>query len=174
MTTPHLAIVITGPVGAGKTTIMSSLTSLLEEQFQPCAGVDMDHLRWFYPKEPGDHFGGAIGRKHLAYLAASYRSLGIPVLVIADVVEHDNDRRAMAAALEGYDLHVVRLRVPMHLLENRLRQRESEENLPWYLNRAPELERIMNDANVGDTIIDVGERDPRDVAVEIAERLHLL
>lgn len=169
-----LAIVITGPVGVGKSTVMAALTQLLEDQDRACAGIDMDYLRWFYPKEPDDRFRTAVGYKHLAFMAASYRSLGIPVLVIADVVEHASGRQALADAMNGYDLHIVRLRVPMHLLAERLRQRESAETLPWYLHRAPELEQIMNDADIGDTIIEVGARTAQEVACEIAQRLNLL
>ena len=82
------AIVITGPVGSGKTTVMAAITEIMQEQNQSCAGIDMDHLRWFFPKQPGDPFGGDVGRKNLAFLAADYRSIGIPVLAIADHFAH--------------------------------------------------------------------------------------
>lgn len=168
------AIVITGPVGSGKTTVMAVLTELLEERNMPCAGIDMDHLRWFFPKQPGDPFGGEVGRQHLSYMAASYRSLGIPILFIADVIEQDNDKSALQLALPDFEVVVIRLRVPMKLINQRLRQRESNERLQWYLDRAPELEQIMSDANVGDIVIGVGERTPREVAAEIARRLGLI
>jgi len=127
-----------------------------------------------FPKHPDDLFGGEIGRKNLAFIAANYRSMGISTLVIADVVERDDDKAALQQALPDYQVHVVRLRVPMHLIKERLTVRETTGHLQWYLDRAPELERIMDAANVGDTIIDVGERGAGEVAEEIAQRLHLL
>lgn len=168
------AIVITGPVGSGKSTIMATLTDLLEEREIPNAGIDMDHLRWFYPKAPGDPFGGEIGRKNLAFVAANYRSLGISTLILADVVEHENSKQELQAALPDYPIEVVRLKVPMHLIEERLKVRESPEHLQWYLNRAPELERIMEDAAVGDVVIEVGKRSPREVGEKILLKLNLI
>lgn len=168
------AVIITGPVGSGKTTVMAALTEILEEQNKPCAGIDMDHLRWFFPKQPGDPFGGEVGRKNLAFLAANYRSVGVPVLAIADLVAKETDRQKLVNALPDFTVHVIRLSVPMELVEQRLRERETMERLPWYLDRAPKLERMMDDRNVGDIVIDVGERPARDVATEIARRLQLL
>lgn len=168
------AIVISGPVGAGKTTIMSALTDLLHSQGVACAGIDMDSLRWFYPHPPGDRFGASIGRRHLAMLAGSYHELGIPTLILSDVVEHDDDRALLADAMPDYEIHVVRLHVAMGLIMDRLKQRESDEHLQWYLERAPELQRIMEEAGVGDIVIDVGERTPREVATDIASKLSLI
>lgn len=168
------AIVVTGPVGAGKSTIMATLTDLLEEHGIPNAGVDMDHLRWFYPRQDGDPFGGEIGRKHLAYVVSSYREMGINTLVIADVTENEGDKATLQSALDGFPVVVVRLKVSMDLIAQRLTVRESEENLQWYLDRAPQLERIMEEASVGDLIIDVGERNPRQIAEDIATQLNLI
>ncbi len=168
------AIIITGPVGSGKTTVMATITEILEEQNRPCAGVDMDHLRWFYPKQPGDPFGGEVGRKNLAFVAANYRSMGVSIIAIADMVESDDDRQKLAEALPDFEVHVVRLRVPLSLVEERLRQRETIDRLPWYLDRAPELESIMDARNIGDTVIEVGERTPREVALEICRRVGIM
>lgn len=172
--TPRRAFIITGPVGSGKTTVMAALTELLEKHNQPNAGIDMDHFRWFFPKQPGDPFGGEVGRQHLAFIAANYRSLGIPTLAIADVIENEEGRQKMVETLPDYDVQVIRLRVPMDLIEKRLRIREQNEHLNWYLDRAPELERLMNTGNIGDVVIDVGERTPEEVAAEIARRFRLL
>lgn len=168
------AIIITGTVGVGKTTTMAALTAWLEDREVSCAGIDMDALRWFYPHPEGDRFGSSVGRKHLAYLAASYHELGIPLIVLADVVEQENDRSALAAAMPQYDVHVVRLRLGMDDVSARLRQREDPERLDWYLHRAPELEAIQDDAGVGDTTIDISDRSPREIAVEIATILRLI
>lgn len=171
---PRYALIITGPVGSGKTTVMAALTELLEKHNQPSAGIDMDNLRWFFPKQPGDPFGGFVGRQHLAFIAANYRALGIPVLAIADVIENEEGRQQMVETLPDYEVQVIRLRVPMELIEKRLRVREKDEHLHWYLERAPELERIMDTRNVGDVVIDVGARPASEVAAEIARRFGLI
>src|SRR5699024_9232986 len=150
------AIIITGPVGSGKTTVMATLTEVLEENKKSCAGIDMDHLRWFYPKQPGQPYGGEVGRKNLAFLAANYRSVGVNTLAIADLIPGKEDHQKLVETLPDFNVRIIRLSVPMELIEMRLRERESRERLPWYLDRAPKMERMMDARNVGDIVIEVG------------------
>ena len=75
--------------------------------------------------------------------------------------------------MPGTAVTVVRLDVSLPELERRLKGRESEASLAWYLNRAPELRGIMEREGVGDHVIDVGSRSPMDIAREIVDRLNL-
>lgn len=168
------AIVITGPVGAGKTTTAMALAEMLEHDDISCAMVDMDQLRWFHPTPEGDPFGETVGRKHLRYMAQTWRELGIPTVILADVIENADGKQALADALPGYDLSVVRLNVEMDRLHARLHNRETERQIAWHLNRAQELQEIMIRNGVGDIIIDVGDENPEQISTEIARRFGLL
>lgn len=168
------AIVITGPVGAGKTTTAATLAEMLEKRDVSCAAIDMDALRWFHPTPADDPFGTAVGYRHLAFMAETYRSMGIPTLILADVVETSEDRRKLAEALKGYSLVIVRLDVALERMQDRLRQRESEAQLAWHLNRASELQGIMERNGIGDIVVAVDAESPEEVAVTIAKRLRLL
>lgn len=174
LTAHALAIVITGPVGAGKTTTAMALAEMLEHQDISCAMVDMDQLRWFHPTPPGDPFGEAVGRKHLKYLAQTWRELGIPTVILADVIEAAESKQALTDALHGYELKVVRLNVAMDRLHARLRNRETERQISWHLNRAQELQDIMIQNGVGDIVVEVGTETPEQVASTIAQSLKLL
>lgn len=173
-TNAELAIVITGPVGAGKTTTAMALAELLEHQDISCAMVDMDQLRWFHPTPQGDPFGEAVGRKHLTYMAHTWRELGIPTVILADVIENADGKHALAEALPGYDLCVVRLNVEMDMLHERLRHRETERQVAWHLNRAQELQDIMIRNDIGDLVINVSDESPEQIATEISQRLKLI
>lgn len=170
----YRAIIITGPVGAGKTTTMHAMTWLLQRHDLPHAGIDIDALRWFHPTPPGDRFGGRVGLRHLAYMAKSYVELDIPTLVLADVIESAEDVRRHQRAMPDYAVHVVRLDVSIPLIHERLRERESTDSLDWYLKRAPELQEIMEREGIGDLVIDVCERSPDEVACEIARHFNLV
>lgn len=159
------AIIITGSVGSGKTTTMGALTELLEDRNISCAGIDMDYLRWFHPHAPGDRFGTSVGLKHLSLLAESYCELGIPLLILADVIE--DSVAAHQLALPDYDVTVVRLHVPVEEMHARLRQRESPQRVAWYLDRAIELQTIQDENEIGDVQIQVGDQSPEQVAREI-------
>lgn len=172
--TENLAIVITGPVGAGKTTTAMALAEMLEHEDKSCAMVDMDQLRWFHPTPKDDPFGEAVGRKHLQYMSQTWRELGIPTVILADVIETADGKQFLADALPGYNLRVVRLNVSMDRLHTRLRNRETERQIAWHLNRAQELQDIMIQNDVGDIIVDVDTENPEQVATGIARKLSLL
>lgn len=171
MPTPT-AIVITGPVGAGKTTTSMALAELLEHRDISCAMVDMDQLRWFHPTPKGDPFGSTVGHHHLEAMATTYRELNIPTFIIADVIETDTKRHEKSLA--GFDVIVVRLNVSMERLHDRLRKRETERQIAWHLNRAQELQDIMFANGIGDIVIDVADENPEQVAETIARELNLI
>lgn len=166
-----LVIVITGPVGSGKTTTASELHELLAAERIPSALIDMDYLRQSWPvRSP---FNSEIGYKNLKSVVENYRRINIGLFVVADVVETREQVEDYRLAAPGATVTSVRLRVPLDVIEDRLRLRQSPETLVWYLQRAPELEEIQSSRNVGDVVIDVGLRDAMDVAREIYARLNL-
>ena len=167
------ALVVTGPVGAGKSTTMNALSELLQERGIPHAAIDMDCLRWVYPSPPGDPFASQIGWDNLAAIWPNLQTIGPRCVVIADVVERRDQSRQYRAAMPGVDVTVVRLDVPMEVILRRLERRESEQTIDWYRHRAPELQEIMERNRIGDLVINVGDRSPQDIAIEILERAGL-
>ena len=168
------AIVITGPVGAGKSTVAAALSAVLEAHGVRHAMIDQDHLRWIYPHPPGDAFAAAFGYRNLAAVWPNYRAAGIDCMILADVVEERAHVAEYARAMPGTAVTVVRLDVPMDLIIRRLEGREGAATIDWYRHRAPELHGIMERNAVADLVIDVGERAPEAVAREIAERMGLV
>jgi hypothetical protein len=97
---------------------------------------------------------------------------GIRCAMIADVVE--NRAQSLIAyeqAMPGAAIAIVRLEVPLVLIQERLTRRErTPEDLAWSQARAPELQAIMERERVEDVLIAVGERAPGDVAEEVLQR----
>lgn len=161
------AIVITGPVGAGKTSTAERLGDLLRERAISHATIDVDQVRNFYPEAENDPFNHRIAMSNISAMGRTFAGAGARWLIFADVIEHDGHRQSYARTLPEMQVVVVRLNVDMALLEERLRKRESPEDVAWYLNRAPELQELMERNNVGDIVIDVGNRTKHDIAEEI-------
>lgn len=166
-------VAITGPVGAGKSTVARALTDLLAEHAVCTAMVDMDYLRWLYPPHPEDRFSSRLGHQNLAAIWPNLLASGATCVVLADVVEDMAQRETFQALMPGSTVTIVRLDVQLDLVAERLAQRESGADLEWSLRRAPELQAIMERAGVGDLVIEVGTRTPHDVATEIAHHLNL-
>lgn len=167
-----VVVVITGPVGAGKTTTSWALYDVLVDRQIPTALIDMDFLRTAFPQVTP--FNSRLGMDNLAATAPNYRKIGVLCFVVPDVVETHEKRGEYEAAIPGAVVIVVRLNVPMVAIEQRLRVREAPESLNWHLARAPVLQEIFETRGIGDVVIEVGERSPKEIALEIATRLELL
>jgi adenylylsulfate kinase len=162
-------IVVTGPVGAGKTTTADALGDLLRDRGEPGAVIDMDGLRNAWPQPEADPFGERLGRANLAAVWPVLLQHGIRWLILADVVEDQGQRDLYQQAMPGATVQIVRLEVPVDVVRRRLGKRESERTIGWYLNRVVELQTIMTERGIGDQVIEVGDSPPEDVAKMILD-----
>jgi adenylylsulfate kinase len=160
-------IVITGPVGIGKTAVSSAMSDLLIAANEPHALIDMDHLRMSFPRPPEDRFHMALGLRNLAALWANYRAAGAECLLLADVVESQADADAYRAAVPSAEVTVVRLLASRETLWSRLARRESGESLRWHQNRAVELAALMDKEAISDVLVETDEKTIPEVADEI-------
>jgi adenylylsulfate kinase-like enzyme len=160
-------MIITGPVGVGKTTVAAEVSELLEQARVAHAFVDLDALRWCYPGPPGDRFRVTLGMKNLAAVWANFRDCGAKSLVVADVIETREELERYRAAIPGADIFVIRLTAPVSTLEKRLKQRELGAGLEWHLQRAPELTAIMERNKVEDLLIETDGKTVIEIAREI-------
>lgn len=167
-------VVVTGPVGAGKSTVAAALCEVLAARDVRTAYVDMDYLRWLHPAHAHDRFSSRLGFRNLAAIWPNLLAAGASCVVLADVVEDMAQRAMYEELMPGSVVSIVRLNVPLGLIHQRLASRESGDDLEWHRQRAPELQGIMEAAAIGDLVIEVGPRDPADVATDIANRLGLV
>lgn len=80
-------LVVTGPVGVGKTTVATEISALLADAGIPHACGDMDGLRDAWPAPPDDRFNTALGLRNLAAIWRNFQAAGAQRLILADVVE---------------------------------------------------------------------------------------
>lgn len=167
-------IVITGTVGVGKSTVMRALSEALEARGIRHAAIDQDALRMVHPYPDGEPFGATVGYRNLAAIWPNLVGYDVRLMIIADVVEDmASSCAAYVAAMPGARVTVIRLVVPIPLILRRLERRESGAGLEWHQRRAPELHGIQERENVGDLVINVGERPPHKIAEEIMGKLEL-
>jgi predicted kinase len=148
------ALLITGTVGSGKTTVAGTLGDLLAERRVPHAVIDVDWLRRCWPAPPGDPFNGAVTLVNLRAVAGNFRASGAARLVLAGVIESRAERAAYEDAV-GVPLTVCRLEVDLAEVRQRLARRHTDDpgNLAWHLNRSGELDSILIDAKVEDVTV---------------------
>jgi adenylylsulfate kinase-like enzyme len=114
MTVPVL--LITGPVGVGKSTIALEVSNLLERVGTSHAVVDLDALGWAYSSPPDDPYNTRLALRNLAAVWANYAAIGVERLVIAYVVETHAELDAYREAIPGAELTIVRLRAASETL----------------------------------------------------------
>lgn len=177
MAAPVPVMVVTGPVGVGKTTVAVAISELLDRIDMAHAMVDVDHLRWCYPAPAHDRFRMALGFRNLAAIWANYRDEGTERLILADVVEERADIAGYREAIPGAAVLVVRLRASLPTTERRLAGRETGAGLEWHQQRAAELTALtalMERNQVEDLLIDTEEKSALAVAQEAVARAHWL
>ncbi|HEV2107800.1 MAG TPA: hypothetical protein VGR16_06015 [Thermomicrobiales bacterium] len=174
MAAPVPVMVVTGPVGVGKTTVAVAISELLDRVDMAHAMVDVDHLRWCYPAPAHDRFQTELGLRNLAAVWTNYRDEGAERLILADVVEESADIAGYREAIPGAAVLVVRLRASLPTIERRLAGRETGAGLEWHQQRAAELTALMERNQVEDLLIDTEEKSAFADAQEVVTRAHWL
>jgi chloramphenicol 3-O-phosphotransferase len=169
---PADAVILTGTVGAGKTTTMHALGTLLGERGVPHARVDADAVRLLHPAPADDPFQQEVELQNLRDLSRNYREAGARVVLVAAVIERAADLPRYAEALGSRTPLVVRLSVDPAAVLSRLDTRHADDAdaLAWHRVRAPELAGIIDAAGLGGLVIDTTSRTPAEVAALVADR----
>lgn len=161
-------LLVTGTVGVGKTTTLDSVADLLREAGLPYLAIDLDALCDTNARPPFDPFGLGLVLANLEAVVARGRAMGVRVVVMAGVVERPADIAAVRDAMGGADLYVVRLDAAAAAVEARLRRRMAPgPHLDWHLQRAGELQAILEHGNLGHATVAAGSRSSTAVARDI-------
>ncbi|MFD1367336.1 AAA family ATPase [Actinoplanes sichuanensis] len=164
------ALLITGTVGSGKTSVAETLGDLLAQDRIPNAVIDVDWLRRSWPSPPGDRFNRGITLRNLRAVARNHVEAGALRLVLAGVIESHAERDAYQIAL-GVPLAVCRLTVGLATVRRRLvrRHEEDPDGLRWHLDRSGELDEILQRARVEDVTVDATTKSVREVAAAVRD-----
>lgn len=99
-----VAVVLTGPPGAGKTAVLTALSDALSDDDIAHATVEVEALVWTHPPL-GDHEHARLVGHHFQVL----RDLGYHLLLIAQTLETDGDVAELVDAVGADDAVIVRL-----------------------------------------------------------------
>jgi ABC-type branched-subunit amino acid transport system ATPase component len=115
------AVVLTGPPGAGKTSVLEALSDALTADDVGHATVEVEALTSAHPPLDDEQWVMPV-----AAICGLYRRLGYDLLLVTATVESAEDLRAVVAAV-GADAHAaVRLEAEPETLRKRIIEREPE------------------------------------------------
>ena len=160
-------LLISGPVGVGKSSVGNELSEILLEIAVPHTFIDFDNLAATHPHPSGDRFGTRLALANLRDVWRNCAAAGSRNLIVAAVVEDREFVDDLARVVPGADVVVCQLRATTATLETRVCARELGSARTWHLERAVELARLLERAPV-DLRVGTDDRSLRDIAAEVA------
>lgn len=160
-------IIVTGPVGVGKSTVAEAMGYQLIAAKVPHANVDFDQLTAGPRPADDDIWGTKLGLANLAAIWKNYERAGARRLIIARVVEARAELDGYRRAVPGADIILVRLRASPETLEARVRTRGPWRDMEWHLRRTVELAAQMDAKPIEDLLVETDDRDVVTVAHDV-------
>lgn len=158
-------LLVTGPIGVGKSAVLHEADSLLIEADARHATVELEEIARCWTKAI-ENSRASFVYQNLAALWSNFAAVGVSRLLLSGLVEHRSELLGVSEAVPGAVVTVVRLHAPLEILEQRIRLREpafAEDDLDgarWW-SRHFEAEQPE------DHRVTTVERPPRDVAREV-------
>ena len=113
-----VAVVLTGPPGAGKTSVLTALADALSDDDIAHAAVEVETLVWTHPALTDEQW-----TRQLRSTCSVYRDAGFELLLVAQTLETDDDVAQLIDAV-GADERPVRLEAQPDTLVERIVERE--------------------------------------------------
>ncbi|WP_150306613.1 hypothetical protein [Planctomonas psychrotolerans] len=166
------ALFLNGTVGVGKTSVADAVGDLLSDRSVPNAVIDLDWLRNTWPAPDDDPFNNRVELANLRLMLGTYRDAGVTHVVLAGVME-TAEGRAQYEQATG-DLTVCRIDVDLDVVRERLGGRHAahDAHLAWHLERAGELQGVLDEASLEDAVVDATHLTVAEAAAAVLEAAH--
>lgn len=158
-------LLVTGPIGVGKTAVLHEADALLIEAGSRHATVELEEIARCWPTAI-EGSRTTFVYQNLAALWSNFIAVGASRLLLSALVEQRSDLRLVSEAIPGSEITVVRLHAPLSALEQRIRQREPA---------GPEGELVgarwwtqhLNEIRVEDYVVETENRPVGEIAREV-------
>jgi adenylylsulfate kinase len=117
------ALLLTGPVGAGKTTLAKEAGELLRAAGVPHAVIELDWLAWCSPPAGDTALRRRLVLDNLGCVIANYEAAGIARFILAGSIVSVEHLQAIEGAV-GRALTVVRITAPLEVVFERVDSRD--------------------------------------------------
>lgn len=164
-------LIISGPVGVGKTSSAEEVSNALVERSVPHTLLDLDCLAGTYPRELNDRFGSKLMLTNLRSVWRNCAAAGSKNLVLARVIETDTDKDAIAECIPHAATVVCQLQARNETLVTRVRKREIGTGAQWHEQRSLELATSLKTSAPADFVVDTDGKSIVDAANEIVSKV---
>ena len=164
-------LLISGPVGVGKTTVGEEVSNLLEQRGVTHTFLDMDCLAATYPRPSDDRFGTRLALLNLREVWTNCVAAGSRNLIISRVVETQHDVEEIQRMVPTSRPVICLLRASHRTLVKRVRARELGSGRSWHEARAIELAKSLERSAPADFVIETEGRPLPEIADEVAGKV---
>jgi hypothetical protein len=158
------AVLVIGPYGSGKSSVIAEMAEMLERRDLPYAAIDLDWLCWGWSGDE-DTSGRGILARNLAAVVANYLDVGVTRFLLAGFYGNAEEVEETRTVM-GMPIHVVDLIVPWKVIEARLGSDPTS-------GRAVDLKDAveMRDAGLGQGLADFSVMNHDRSLIEVAEEI---
>jgi adenylylsulfate kinase-like enzyme len=164
-------LILSGSMGAGKSTILGEAVDLLTEAGVVHAAIEMDGIA-NHVLPPGVS-GRSVALQNLSAVSRNYAEAGVDRLLVANPIEDRQELQQFREATAATEVIVARLRAPLATMQDRVRRREPGMWQQKYVARVQVLEELLDAAAVEDFVV-VNDGAVTVAAREVLRRAHWL
>ena len=161
-------LIITGSMGAGKTSVLAEASDILALRHIVHAAVDLDALGLAHLPSAAGNDG--VMYRNLESVCRNYAALGVTRLLLARAVEDRAELERCRSAVSAQNTSVCRLTAGIHTMQQRVKMRESGVLHREYVARVATLDAILDRAKSEDFVVINENRSIDDVAKEMLIR----
>ena len=168
MATDPQAVLVTGPYGVGKSSVVVEMADTVERRGWRYAALDLDWLGWGWSGGEGEAVEDQLTFENLALIVANYRRRGNDRFLLAHAVRHPTQLERLREAV-AMPLRVVRLTLPLEEIRRRAAPDPTAGRL-YDLERTEAWLSTSGEPEIADLVV-ANDRPIQVVAEEILEWL---
>lgn len=158
-------LIITGSMGAGKTSVLAEASDILALRHIVHAAIDLDALGLAHLPSAASNDG--VMYRNLQSVCENYAALGVTRLLLARAVEARAELELCNSIVLAANTVVCRLTAGIDTMQQRVRQRESGTLQSEFVDRVATLDAILDRARLEDFMVINENRPINDVAQEM-------
>jgi adenylylsulfate kinase len=161
-------LIITGSMGAGKTSVLAEASDILALRRIVHAAIDLDAMGLAHLPSAADTDG--IMYRNLGSVCRNYAALGVTRILLARAIEDRAEQELCRSVVAAANTQVCRLTASINTMQQRVRKRESGVLQRQYVDRVATLEAILDRAQLEDFAVVNENRSISQVAQEMLSK----
>jgi predicted kinase len=158
-------LLVTGPIGVGKTAVLHEADALLIEAGTGHATVELEEIAGCWT-DAMESTRASLVYQNLAALWSNFAAAGASRLLLSGLLEQRSELRRVSEAVPGAAVTVVRLYAPLSVLEQRIRLREPG-SPEGEINGARWWAEHLDKVRPEDHLVDTADRPVDEIAHEV-------